>query len=491
MEPKKRRRVSFDGIDMSVGKIPPSAIDLEEAVLGGLLIESANHLDDVMAILSGRCFYKEAHNLIYKAIIDLYNAKEPVDILTVTAQLKKSEELELVGGGYYITQLTNRVASNANIIFHARLVAEAYLAREIIRIGGEFQNRAFEDSQDVFELIEELHKEVDNLKNYGVDGNEVPLSVQIDERIAEKDKLVKDGVKFTGITTGNDKLDSITGGWVKQNLIIVAGRPGSGKSVKGLDYAKHCAKSGKYAVVFSLEMSTQELIDRFIVAECQIPLHHYRANNLTHYQMEQIKYGAKELKKLPMIIYDKGAIDCSFIRRKAKSAIKRHGSIGMIVVDYLQLMTAEGKNGNREQEVSSISRGLKALAKELDVPVIALAQVGRGSEQSKDKRPDLSHLRESGQIEGDADVVMFIYRAAYHFSYGKHPDDEYSQDNISESEYDLVAELLVAKNRNGVPSAKIKEKFMGAFSTFYQYGTDNMTPFVEPEEENEPQDAPF
>ncbi len=479
---------------LNEAKLPPQEIDLEEAVLGVLLIEKGAY-EVIGDILTKECFYKDANGIIFKAITELYNEKSPIDLLTVTNRLRKSNELDVVGGAFYLTQLTNNVASGANIEYHARLIVEAFLAREVIRIGGEFTSRAFNGDEDVFELMEEYFKAVDAIKNYGVDGIQVPFQVEVDNRVAEKVQMVKDGVKFTGITTGNPKLDSITGGWVKQNLIIIGARPAMGKSVKGLNYAKHCALSGKPVAVFSLEMSTQELIDRYIVEEAEIPLHHYRSNDLSPYQMDMIRNAAKNLKKLPITIYDTPAINCQFVRRKAKAVIKKYGSIGLIVVDYLQLMTPDSKQGNREQEIGSISRGLKAIAKELGVPVIALAQVGRGVELTKDKRPDLSHLRESGSIENDADVVMFIYRPSYYFEWGKHPDEEYSMESIGNSDYEMAAELLIAKNRNGVPNAKIKERFIGAFSTFrtLEQTTTTFMDDSEPENNdiNQFNDSPF
>ena len=468
------RRVSLDG----GGKLPPQDIELEYAVLGAIMLDK-NVVDAALELLVPECFYKDSNSLVFKSIVKLAKDKSPVDILTVTAQLKKDGNLDSVGGAFAVAQLTNNVASTANVEFHSRIIVEKYLAREVIRIAGEFQSKAYNDEEDVFETLDELYKQIDTIRNFGVSDNDAPFAMQVDERVKEKEKMVADGIKFTGISTGNTSLDKVLGGFVKQNLVIVAARPGMGKSVKGLDYAKECAVQGKTAVVFSLEMSSQELIDRFLVTQAQIPLHHYRSNELHHYQVDQIKTAGKALKSLPIVISDKPSINCNHIRRKVKSVIKSHGNLGLIVVDYLQLMTSTEKLNNREQEVSSVSRGLKAIAKEFDVPVIALVQVGRGAEQSKDKRPELSHLRESGSIESDADVVMFIYRPRYYFDYGKHPDDIYSMDNITESDYETLSELLIAKNRNGIPNAMVKEKFLGAFSTFKEHGhTESADPFA-------------
>ena len=469
------------------GKLPPQAVDLEEAILGAIMMEKSS-IESVIDLLIPTCFYKDSHALIFKAILSLESAKQPIDILTVTEELKKAGKLDEVGGAYYITQLTDKVTSTANLVYHSQVLVEKYLAREVIRLTGEFQSRGFSDEEDIFELIEELYKQIDIIKNYGIVDDNAPFNIQVDERVKEKEIMVRDGVKFTGIGTGNDILDKIIGGFVKQNLIVIAARPGMGKSVKGLNYAKECAMQGKTAIVFSLEMSSQELIDRYIVEQSGIPLQLYRANNLTHYQMDDLRAGAKALRKLPIVISDTPSINCNHIRRKIKS-VQKTSEVGLIVVDYIQLMTAVDNKGNREQEISSISRGLKAIAKEFNLPVIALAQVSRAAESTKEKRPGLEHLRESGAIENDADIVMFIYRPAYYFAYGSFPVEKesngniiycmYSKENIGQIDYERRSELLVAKNRNGEPGGMVKEHFIGHLSKFVEL--DKLTtedPFV-------------
>lgn len=460
--------------------IPPQEIELEEAILGALMLENSSY-EIIADLLRPECFYKDSHGLIFKAISQLYESKHPIDILTVTAELKKLGKLDEIGGAFYVTQLTDRVVGATNILNHARIVVEAYLAREIIRISGEYQRKAFNPMEDVFELMDGLNKEIDQIVNYGTDqADSIPLSVSVDQRIKEKERMVKEGITFTGIPTGSDKLDKITGGWVKQNLIIIAARPAMGKSVKAMQYSKVSAQNGHGVLFFSLEMSTQELIDRFIVEDQEIPLHEYRANKLTDYDLVKIRNAGNSLKKLPIVFDDTPAITPKYILRKAKKAKKSGFPLGLIVVDYLQLMSADDKTKVREQEISQISRGLKNIGKELDIPVIALAQVGRSAELSKDKRPDLSHLRESGAIENDADVVAFIYRPSYYFEYGEHPDSEYSQDNISVTDYNFLSEFIVAKNRNGIPNAKIKEKFYGVYSKFTEAEIEVIDPFNTP-----------
>lgn len=476
-----------------MGKLPPQEIELEEAVLGAILLEK-EAFDTVAEILIPDSFYKEAHTIIYKTIRELAINAQPMDILTVTAELRKKGQLEIVGGAYYITQLTNRVASTANIEYHARIVAEAYLGRELIRLGSEISSRAFNNDEDIFELIEDAYNQIDNIKNFGADsGSDIPFKVMLRDRVALKEQLVKDGVSFTGIPTGNKYLDSVTGGWVKGNSIILGARTAMGKSVKALQYAKVCAtKANKPAAIFSLEMSADELIDRYIVEEAKVYIQDYRANKMTPYDLEKVRNAKRELEKLPIHIFDKAAVGVSYIKRKCKQIIKKEGDLGLIVIDYLQLMSSSiGKSNNREQEVANISRGIKALAKELNVPIISLAQVGRIAEKTSDKRPTLDSLRESASVENDADVVIFIYRPEYYFEWGKHPDDKYSQDSISETDYKLAAELIVAKNRNGTPNVVINEKFYGYYSMFTDAKEDSLADQISSMEYDEPSDSPF
>jgi replicative DNA helicase len=491
MDNLKRNRNILNS--MSGGKMPPSETELEEAVLGAMLLEKEAY-DVVAEILLPETFYKEQNSVIFKAIKDIKDSNQPIDILTVTAELKKQGKLDVAGGAFYIVQLTNRVASAANIEYHARLIAEAYLGREIIRLGSEMSTRAFNNDEDVFELIDDIYSQIDNIKNFGADsGSDIPFKVLLRERVALKEQLVRDGVSFTGIPTGNKYLDSITGGWVNGNSIIIAARPAMGKSVKGLQYAKICATMAKKpAAIFSLEMSADELIDRYIVEEAKVYLQDYRANKMTPYDLEKVRNAKRELEKLPIHIYDKAAIGISYIKRKCKQIIKKEGDLGLIVIDYLQLMSSSlGKVTNREQEIANISRGIKGLAKELNVPIISLAQVGRIAEKSSDKRPTLDSLRESGSIENDADIVLFIYRPEYYFEWGKHPDSKYSQDSMTETDYKLAAELIVAKNRNGTPNVVINEKFYGYYSMFTDAKEDTLAEQISGMEYDEPLDSPF
>lgn len=451
------------------GLLPPQDIELEEAVLGGLMLEKDAY-ERVSDILKPEVFYKESHGLIYKAIVGLIEAKENVDILTVASKLRKDGNLEEAGGAYFLTQLTNRVASAANIETHAHFLAEKYLSREVIRLSMDFQSRSYKDEEDVFDMIDELYLGIESLKNFGSGEASVPFSTMLKERVELKSKLAKEGVHFTGIPTGNETLDKTIGGFVKKNLYIFAARPAMGKSVKALEYAKNCAKYGEAAAVFSLEMSAEQLTDRYLVSQSNILASDYRDNNLTPYDLEILENSRKELSRLPIHIYDTPAINLSFIKKKANLIKKNGQKLGMIVIDYIQLMTGntQVKGGNREQEIAGISRGLKTLAMELDCSVIALAQLSREVERSSDKRPNLSHLRESGSIEQDADAVMFLYRPSYYFEQKDNPNEEYSNNSMTEEEYKRVAEIIIGKNRNGVAGVVVREKFYGEYSKFIQ-----------------------
>lgn len=483
MQEKRKKKVSFG--DLEGGKIPPQELELEEAVLGALMIEN-DSFERISDILNPNSFYKETHSKIFKAIYDIHKAKEKCDILTVTAQLKKSGDLDSVGGAYAVTQLTNRVAGTANLEYHARLIAEAYLAREVIRIGGEFSSRGFDGTEDIFDLIDELHKEVDNLKNFGVDASgDVPMAVSIRERVAEKISLVKSGNKITGISTGNHKLDELISGWNKSRLYVIAAATGMGKSVKGLNYAKIAAEQGKRVVVFSLEMNRADFVDRFIIEETEIYNTRYNNNNLNEYDIEKIKMAAKVFESLPIVIYDNPSATPNYIRKKIKSEIKNHGSVDMVVIDYAQLLKSDEKTGTREQELSTAIKQIKIISKEFNIPVLLLGMVGRGVRNESDRRPNLSHLRETSELENSADFVGFLYRAAYYFDREKHPDynDETSKIyNCDQLEYDQLSEFIIEKNRAGKPNTVFYEKFFGHIYSFSRDDKEyNEIPFSEPD----------
>ncbi len=443
-----------------LGKLPPQATDLEEAVLGALMLEK-DALTNVIDILRPESFYKEAHKEIYEAIFDLFQASEPIDILTVTNQLRKTGKIEIVGGPYYITQLTNRVSSAANIEYHARIIVEMSIKRELIRISSEIQKEAYEDTNDVFQLLDRMEqslfevsesnirKEYDSMKNI--------MATALEEIQARKEHT--DGL--TGIPSGLTNLDRVTSGWQKSDLVIIAARPAMGKTAFVLSVLRNAAVDhGHACAIFSLEMSSVQLVNRLISGEAELESEKIKKGNLAEHEWAQLVHKTANLTKAPIFIDDTPGLSILEMRAKCRRLKQQH-DIQLVVIDYLQLMSGDssksgGGGGNREQEIASISRAMKNLAKELNVPVIALSQLSRAVEtRGGDKRPMLSDLRESGSIEQDADMVMFLYRPEY---YG-----------ITQDENGMptqgVGEVIIAKHRNG-SLENVALKFIGKYTKF-------------------------
>ena len=443
--------------NIELGKLPPQALDLEESVLGALMLEK-EALTNIIDILKPENFYKDAHKEIYQAIIDLFNNSQPIDLLTVTNQLKKNGTLDIVGGSYYVTKLTTRVNSASNIEFHSRIILEQSIKRELINISSKVQKDAYEDTIDVFDLLDQTEQSLFDVseshirKNYKKVQN--LMKEAIDELETKKEK--KDGI--TGVPSGFIDLDTITSGWQPSDLVIVAGRPSMGKTAFVLSLIRNASIDHNLPMgIFSLEMSSLQLVNRLISSEAELDSDKIRKGNLKDYEWQQLLHKTDMLQKAPIFIDDTPALSILELRAKARRLKSQH-DIQCIIVDYLQLMTSEyGKtSGNREQEIASISRSLKAVAKELNIPVIALSQLSRAVEtRGGDKRPVLSDLRESGSIEQDADMVMFIYRAEKY---------DITEDEDGESTIG-VAELLLRKNRNG-PTGKVKLKFVERFAKF-------------------------
>jgi len=443
--------------NIELGKLPPQALDLEESVLGALMLEK-EALTNIIDILKPENFYKDANKEIYQAIIDLFNNSQPIDLLTVTNQLKKNGTLDIVGGSYYVTKLTTRVNSASNIEFHSRIILEQSIKRELINISSKVQKDAYEDTIDVFDLLDQTEQSLFDVseshirKNYKKVQN--LMKEAIDELETKKEK--KDGI--TGVPSGFIDLDTITSGWQPSDLVIVAGRPSMGKTAFVLSLIRNASIDHNLPMgIFSLEMSSLQLVNRLISSEAELDSDKIRKGNLKDYEWQQLLHKTDLLQKAPIFIDDTPALSILELRAKARRLKSQH-DIQCIIVDYLQLMTSEyGKtSGNREQEIASISRSLKAVAKELNIPVIALSQLSRAVEtRGGDKRPVLSDLRESGSIEQDADMVMFIYRAEKY---------DITEDEDGESTIG-VAELLLRKNRNG-PTGKVKLKFVERFAKF-------------------------
>jgi len=439
------------------GKLPPQAIELEEAVLGALMLDN-EALSDTIDILKPEYFYKIEHQKIFDSIIVLFNESKPVDILTIIEQLKKSGELENIGGAFYITQLTNNVASSANTEYHARIIVEKFIQRSLIQISSSIIKDSFDETIDVFDLLSNAEQELFSVTEGSLRKSYSKMSELISSAINNIEELKNKEDGLSGVPSGFSRLDRVTSGWQKSDLVIIAARPGMGKTALALSMCRNIAINHKTPIgIFSLEMSTDQLVNRLISSESEIPSNKLRKGNLEEYEFVQLHEKIKDLAEAPIYIDDTPGLSVFELRAKARRLVKNHG-VKIIIVDYLQLMTAGGnKIGNREQEISTISRSLKGIAKELKIPVIALSQVNRGVESrtSTSKRPILADLRESGAIEQDADIVTFIYRPEYYKIYEwENADDSRGQ-----------AEIIIAKHRNG-PLDNIRLKFINILAKF-------------------------
>ncbi|MRT17885.1 replicative DNA helicase [Vitellibacter sp. q18] len=445
-------------ISLEKGKIPPQAIDLEEVVLGALMIDKKG-VDEVIDILHPEVFYKQAHQHIFEAIHDLFEDSQPVDLLTVSTQLKKQGKMELVGGEFYLIQLTQKVSSSAHIEFHARIILQKYIQRSLIKISNEIIEESYNESTDVFDLLDTAEAKLYEVTQGNIKrSSETAQSLVIQAKKRIEEIANKEGL--SGVPSGFAKVDKLTSGWQPSDLIIIAARPGMGKTALTLSMARNIAVEHNIPVAFfSLEMSSVQLITRLISSETLLSSEKLRTGNLEKHEWEQLNVKVKGLEKAPLFIDDTPSLSIFDLRAKARRLSSQHG-IQLIIVDYLQLMTAGGsqKGGNREQEISTISRNLKALAKELNIPVIALSQLSRAVEtRGGSKRPLLSDLRESGAIEQDADIVSFIYRPEY-----------YKIDEWDDEEHTPTAgqaEFIVAKHRNGGLD-EIRLRFIGNLGKF-------------------------
>lgn len=452
-------------ISLEKGKLPPQALDLEEAVLGAMMIDSKG-LDEVIEKLQPEAFYKEQHRHIFEAITQLFEQIQPIDLLTVSAQLKKNGKLELSGGDFYLIQLTQKISSSANIEFHTLIIIQKFIQRSLIRISAEIIEESYDDTTDVFDLLDRAESKLYEVTQ----GNIKKSSETAQSLVSQAKKRIEEIAAqegLSGIATGFDLLDKLTSGWQPSDLIIIAARPGMGKTAFVLSMARNIAIDYGHAVaLFSLEMASVQLITRLISSETGLSSEKLRTGKLEQYEWEQLSTKVKDLEKAPLFIDDTPSLSIFDLRAKARRLVSQN-NVKIIIVDYLQLMTAGGNSkgtGNREQEISTISRNLKALAKELKVPVIALSQLSRAVEsRGANKRPLLSDLRESGAIEQDADIVSFIYRPEYYKI--DQWDDEAGSPTAGQ------AEFIIAKHRNGSLD-EIRLKFIGNLGKF-----DNLDDF--------------
>ncbi len=453
-----RQQAGNQWLDTGLGKLPPQALDLEEAVLGALMIEK-DALSSVVDILKPETFYKEAHQRIYQAILTLFGNSDPIDLLTVTQQLRKTGEIEIVGGGGFVSELTFRVNSAANIEYHARIVSEQALKRALIAMSSVILRDAYEDTTDVFELLDRTEQQLFKISESNIKKNYADMSTIVRMALNELETK-KNQEGLTGVPSGFTNLDRVTSGWQPTELIILAARPAMGKTAFVVSALRNAAVDhGKPVAIFSLEMSAVQLVNRLISAEAEIDSEKIRKGTLAPHEWTQLHHKIQRLTEAPIFIDDTPALSILELRAKCRRLKAQH-DIQMVVIDYLQLMSGDtsGKmgGGNREQEIASISRALKNLAKELNVPVIALSQLSRAVEtRGGDKKPQLSDLRESGSIEQDADMVCFLYRPEYY----NITADENGNSTAG------IGEVIIAKNRSGSLDT-IQLRFISKFTKF-------------------------
>jgi replicative DNA helicase len=468
----RAKRVATNTTALDFGKIPPQSIDLEEAVLGAIMLEKDAYTK-VIDILKPTVFYKPVHQTIFESIQRLFQKSAPIDILTVTQDLKEKGQLEIVGGPYYIASLTSRVGSAANIEFHCKILLEKHIKRELIRISGEVITDAFEESTDVFDVLDKAEQGLFDVSQGNLSRKNLKLNELIQEAITEMEKASKNESNGRGVPSGFNDLDRVTAGWQSSNLVIVAARPGMGKTAFALSMARNAAVDAKIPVaVFSLEMEAIELVNRLISGETNIDSDKIKKGKLSTDEWQALHANLNKLAEAPIFINDTPGLSITDFRAIARRLYQHH-KIGLIVIDYLQLMRGTGESkGMREQEISMISRSLKAIAKELKIPIIALSQLSRKVEdRGGDRRPQLGDLRESGAIEQDADMVCFIYRPEY---YGIEHDEEGNS-------FKGIAQIIIAKNRHGA-TRDVNLGFIGAQTKFVnldkaQFGNNN---FEEP-----------
>lgn len=469
-EIQNKRGAAPDLSNMVYGKIPPQAPELEEAILGAMMLEKEKQAEVMEILSSEECFYVDANQKIYAAIVSLIAKGSPVDLLTVTEELRANEELELVGGPYYLTRLTMSVVTSAHVEAHARIVLEKYIMRELIRTCGQIINDAYCDITDVLDLLDYANEELSRLGQEGVSSPAKKLDIAYGEVLQDIEAAKNHKDILTGVDTGLSELNRVTNGWQPTDLIILAARPGQGKTALAIDFALNAASSAiveqKSVLFFSLEMSTNQLLKRVAANVNEIPFEDIMRARITDAQLRAMINKSGEISRKRIWIDDRGGINIEQLKAKAKKEKKKH-NIGLIIVDYLQLMRASnrGKGGNREQEVSEISRELKALAKELQVPIIALAQLNRDVEKRAKPKPNNGDLRESGAIEQDADLIMFIW---------------HEQDGNNGQCKDW---LSITKHRNG-KCDDIEVKFLGHIQRWTD--KDAWTQFAEADKQYNP-----
>ncbi|MFZ4930717.1 replicative DNA helicase [Chryseobacterium sp. Mn2064] len=449
-------------LSIADGKMPPNAVDFERLVIGTFLIDKKG-LDHSIDLLTAEVFYDPRHQVIFSTILKLYEGNHPVDLMTIIQDLKKEDKLSQAGGDHYIIDLTMGVSSSAHIEYHVRVILEKYILRSLINVSANVIDSSYKESTDVFELLDKAEQSFFEITN-GTIKKGFDTANSLVKQAIDTIKSLKDKQGLSGVPSGFRDIDKETGGWQNSDLIIIAARPAMGKTAFLLSMARNIAVGHKIPMaLFSLEMASVQLITRMIASETKISSEKLRKGTLDDEEWQRLFSNVSELENAPLYIDETPSLSIFDFRAKCRRLVMQHG-VRLIMVDYLQLMTAGSSNGkgvgNREQEISMISRSLKAIAKELNVPVIALSQLSRSVEARPGKRPQLSDLRESGAIEQDADIVSFIFRPEY-YKITVWDNDEEGQETSTENQ----AELIIAKHRNGA-TADVRLSFLKHFAKF-------------------------
>ncbi len=457
---RRQGSASIHNLHEKTGRVPPQAVEVEQSVLGAMLIENEAIPQAVEVLPDESAFYDPRHRRIYRAIQHLFEKSDPVDLITLSDELKRRDELEDAGGTYYLTELSTQVASAANVSYHARIIAEKALLRQMIETMTGLVGKAYDPSADAFELLDEAESDIFRISDTQVRKAATSMKDVLKETLEQLESIHGQEGGVTGVPSGFHKLDRLTSGWQDSDLIIVAARPSMGKTAFSLACALNAATHPKRpagVAIFSLEMGAQQLAQRLLTSEARVNAQAARTGRMTDDDWQRLARAAGKLSEAEIFIDDTPGLSVLELRAKARR-LKAEHDIGLVVVDYLQLMHAPTNNrsANREQEIAQISRSLKSLAKELNVPVIALSQLSRAVEnRGGDKRPQLSDLRESGSIEQDADVVSFIYRAE---RYGITVDEHGNST-------DGLAEIIIGKQRNG-PIGTVSLAFVDQYARF-------------------------
>lgn len=453
MQKEKPKDLTIDDLKIAA-KHPPSSVETELSVIGAMLLDE-KAVPKAIEILKSNYFYDGRNGIIYDAMMALFDANEPIDAVTLFEELRKSGKLDESGGAAYISRLTQDISSAAHIDYHARIVMEKWILRQLISTSMEIANSAYEGNSDVFDILDNAESKIFQITEQGLNESYMGMDKAVKQAIEHIEAIHNQSTGSFAVPSGFIELDEMLGGFQKSDLIIIAARPSMGKTAFALSAARNAAVDhGQGVAIFSLEMATIQLVTRLICAEARINAHSVRTGKFKAEEGPRISRTAHKLSKAPIYIDDTPSQTVLQIRAKARR-LKAEKNIKLIIIDYLQLMTSPAYAHSREQEISNISRSLKALAKELDIPVIALSQLNRSVEATADKRPMLSHLRESGAIEQDADVVMFLYRPE---AYGIMVDAE---GNSTEG----IGEVIIGKQRNG-PTGDCKLQFIKHYARF-------------------------